>query len=79
MDIGRLENDALEKAVELIQTIISGAVKDRESSPSFTIEDNDEIESIWDAWELIQTFGDLDDNEGMFTEFASIYNSDRGY
>lgn len=68
MDIGRLENDALEKAVALIHKIIS-----------MHVESTDEIENIWGAWELIQTFGDLHDNEGMFTEFASIYNSDRGY
>tara|TARA_B100000287_G_scaffold412445_1_gene442931 strand:- start:2662 stop:2895 length:234 start_codon:yes stop_codon:yes gene_type:complete len=77
MDIGRLENNALEKAVELIHKTISMVVN--QSSIALTFEGPDEIEDLWNAWELIQTFGDLHDNEGMFTEFASIYNSDRGY
>ena len=74
----KLTSDSLENARNLIQTVISSAIKDRESSPTFSYEDSLEIESIWNAWDLLIVFGDLDDNDGMFDEFAYQYNQVHG-
>lgn len=74
----KLSSDSLENARDLIQTVISNAIKDRESSPTFSYEDSLEIESIWDAWELLIMFGDLDDGAGLFDEFAYQYNEVHG-
>ena len=74
MDIGKLENDALNKAVVLIDDIIYEVRK----LPLY-VDDHVMIERIREAWDLLQTFGDLGDNDGMFSEFVSIYNTDRGY
>lgn len=74
----KLTNESLEKARELIQTVLSDAIKDRESSPTFSYEDSVEIESIWNAWDLLIMFGDLDDNDGVFDEFAYQYNKNHG-
>jgi hypothetical protein len=78
MNKEKLTSDSLENARILIQTVISSAIKDRQSGPSFTLEDSEEIESIWNAWNLLCVFGDLDDNDGMFDEFAYQYNKNHG-
>ena len=92
LNIGKLENDSLEKAVDLIEYFVCAGIEfahnEVRNKRNFENWGKPPIEwnggpgpegDVWNAWELLMNFGDLGDAEGMFSEFASIYNSDRGY
>ena len=84
LNIGKLENDSLEKAVDLVEDFLAAGIKAAENGEIEVKQiggatNNSPSSEVWDAWNLLMHFGDLGDTEGMFSEFASIYNSDRGY
>ena len=70
----KLTSESLGNAVELITDTIYEAMDelypDKESWPH--------KQSVYEAWNLLCMFGDLDDNDGVFDEFAYQYNKNHG-
>ena len=70
----KLTSESLGNAVELITETIYEAMDklypDKESWPH--------RRSVYHAWNLLCMFGDLDDNDGVFEEFAYQYNQVHG-
>ena len=70
----KLTSESLEKATELIKNTIYEAMDKIYLHP----EDWEHKLSVYQAWNLLCVFGDLEDNEGIFDEFAYQYNQVHG-
>jgi len=66
----KLNKNSLYEAVMLISNVIDGAIHECWRSDEY----KEERTEIRKAWELICTFGDLDDTEDVFDEFVWHYN-----
>lgn len=67
-----LNEDSLHEAVELIAKILWEAIND--DNFHFTLPPGGEVSDVFKSWDLLVTFGDLDDNDGNFSEFVHHYN-----
>mgnify|MGYP001392403964 CR=1 FL=1 len=75
LNIGKLDENSLEKAVGLIDNTIVAALE-----ACYTSRDFEDLRAeIIVAWDLIYCFGDLGDSQDLFGEFLWQYNKDRGY
>ena len=75
LNIGKLDENSLVEAVNLIDNTIVAALEACYTSEGF----EDLREEIIEAWDLICCFGDLGDSQDLFGEFVWQYNKDRGY
>ena len=84
LNIGKLENDSLEKAVDLVEDFLAAGSKAAENGEIEVKQiggaiNNSPSSEVWDAWNLLMHYGDLGDTQDMFPEFVHQYNTDRGY
>ena len=70
----KLTSESLENARILIQQTIYEAMDEMYTSPELW----EHRKEVYEAWNLLCVFGDLEDNEGTFEEFAYHYNKNHG-
>tara|TARA_B100000927_G_scaffold34207_1_gene24617 strand:- start:2680 stop:2919 length:240 start_codon:yes stop_codon:yes gene_type:complete len=75
LNIGKLDENSLVEAVNLIDNVIEDALEACYQSEGI----EDLREKIRESWDLICSFGDLGDSQDLFGEFVWQYNKDRGY
>ena len=66
----KLTENSLQEAVTLINETLEAAVEACYSSGDY----GNIVNEIQEAWDLLICFGDLDDADGMFSEFYWQYN-----
>ena len=84
LNIGKLENDSLEKAVDLVEDFLAAGIKAAENGEIEVKQiggaiNNSPSGEVWNAWNLLMHYGDLGDTQDIFHEFVHQYNTDRGY
>ena len=70
----KLTSESLGNAVELITETIYEAMDKLYTDPASWPHRRD----VYQAWNLLCMFGNLDDNDGVFEEFAYQYNEVHG-